>query len=206
MADRPSAGQEQQQDILSTLGKSQEAVVEAIKVWVETVQSITPKVPPAQVPGLDKLPKPEEVVANAYDFAEQLLAGQREFAEEVLRAMSPLMPGEHEQAQTGRRVSREGFVTTFLMSVDTHGIRFPYDLKSYLLQEVIKSDDEWTAGPVEASSLVSQAEAILREAFDKVIRQAMDAGSDEVSPELLDRVLHEVIEAKWRCPWPFYFC
>jgi hypothetical protein len=45
-------------------------------------------------PFADKLPKPEEVVANAYDFAEQLLASQRKFAEDVLKATAPLMPGQ----------------------------------------------------------------------------------------------------------------
>ena len=45
------------------------------------------------MPFADKLPKPEEVVASAYDFAEQLLASQRKFAEEVLKATSALMPG-----------------------------------------------------------------------------------------------------------------
>ena len=46
-----------------------------------------------QVPGADKLPKPEELVSSAYDFAEQLLASQRKFAEEVLKATGSLMPG-----------------------------------------------------------------------------------------------------------------
>jgi len=46
-----------------------------------------------QVPGADKLPKPEDVVASAYDFAEQLLASQRKFAEEVLKATAALLPG-----------------------------------------------------------------------------------------------------------------
>ena len=45
------------------------------------------------MPLADKLPKPEEVVASAYDFAEQLLASQRKFAEEVLKATSALTPG-----------------------------------------------------------------------------------------------------------------
>jgi hypothetical protein len=46
------------------------------------------------VPGADQLPKPEELVANAYDFAEQLLASQRKFAEEVVRATSALRRGD----------------------------------------------------------------------------------------------------------------
>jgi hypothetical protein len=41
------------------------------------------------VPYADKLPTPSEVVADAYDFAEQLLAAQRKFAEDVLQATAP---------------------------------------------------------------------------------------------------------------------
>lgn len=36
------------------------------------------------------LPQPEEIVASAYDFAEQLLATQRKSAEDVFRATAPL--------------------------------------------------------------------------------------------------------------------
>jgi len=91
MASTPT--QELQDEFLSTIRKSQETVIDAIRSWVETVQSITPKILAVQVPGADKLPKPEEVVASAYDFAEQLLASQRKFAEEVLKATTALMPG-----------------------------------------------------------------------------------------------------------------
>jgi hypothetical protein len=90
MANSPT--QDMQEELLSTIRKSQETVVDAIRTWVETVQSITPKIPSMQVPGVDKLPKPEEVVATAYDFAEQLLASQRRFAEEVLKATASLLP------------------------------------------------------------------------------------------------------------------
>ena len=91
MASTPT--QDLQDEFLNTVRKSQETVIDAAKTWVETVQSITPKIPSVQVPGADKLPKPEDVVASAYDFAEQLLAGQRKFAEEVLKATTSLMPG-----------------------------------------------------------------------------------------------------------------
>ena len=85
--------QDIQDEFLSTIRKSQETVIDAIKSWVETVQSITPKIPSVQVPGADKLPKPQDVVASAYDFAEQLLASQRKFAEEVLKTTTSLLPG-----------------------------------------------------------------------------------------------------------------
>jgi len=91
MASTPT--QDLQNEVLNTVRKSQESVIDAIKTWVETVQSITPKIPAVDMPFADKLPKPEEIVASAYDFAEQLLASQRKFAEEVLRATSSLTPG-----------------------------------------------------------------------------------------------------------------
>jgi hypothetical protein len=87
-------GQQLQEDMLAAIRKSQEIVIDSIKKWVETVQSITPKVPSVQVPGADQLPRPEELVANAYDFAEQLLASQRKFAEEVVKATSALRRGD----------------------------------------------------------------------------------------------------------------
>ena len=87
-------GQQVQDDILKTVQTSQEAVLDAVKAWADAVQSIKPKLPAVSPPFADKLPKPAEVVANAYDFAEQLLASQRKFAEDVLKATSPLMSGQ----------------------------------------------------------------------------------------------------------------
>ena len=81
MADVRTATQEFQGQILDTIRKSQEAVTDAIRTWAETVQSVTPSLPIPSVPLADKLPRPGELVSNAYDFAEQLLAAQRKFAE-----------------------------------------------------------------------------------------------------------------------------
>ena len=97
MASTPT--QDPQNEVLITVRKSQESVIDALKTWVETVQSITPKVPAVDMPFADKLPKPEEVVASAYDFAEQLLASQRKFAEEVLKATSSLTPGTQDSTK-----------------------------------------------------------------------------------------------------------
>jgi hypothetical protein len=91
MPESRTTSQEIQGEILDAVRKSQEAVVEAIKRWADAVQSLTPSIPVPNLPYADKLPKPEELVANAYDFAEQLLATQRSFAESVLSATKPLM-------------------------------------------------------------------------------------------------------------------
>jgi hypothetical protein len=97
MASTPT--QDLQNEVLNTVRKSQESVIDAIKTWVETVQSITPKVPAVDLPFADKLPRPEDVVASAYDFAEQLLASQRRFAEDVLKATSALIPGTEDSTK-----------------------------------------------------------------------------------------------------------
>ena len=50
------------------------------------------------MPFADRLPKPEDVVASGYDFAEQLLAIQRKFAEDLLQATEPLIPASAKRA------------------------------------------------------------------------------------------------------------
>jgi hypothetical protein len=100
MASNPA--QELQEEFLSATRKSQEIVLQAIKTWVETAQSLTPKVPSVNLPFADQLPKPADIVAGSYDFAEQVLANQRKFAEEILKATSPLLPGESKSGAAGK--------------------------------------------------------------------------------------------------------
>jgi hypothetical protein len=86
-----SVAQELTTEILNTISKSQSAVVDAIETWASAVQSIKPDLPELNLPFADKLPTPQGVVASAYNFAEQLLASQRKFAEDLLKATAPLL-------------------------------------------------------------------------------------------------------------------
>jgi hypothetical protein len=88
-----STQQELQDQFLSIVRKSQEIALEAIKSMVDTAATITPKIPSVDVPFADRLPKPQDVVASGYDFAEKLLSSQRKFADEVVKAAAPLLPG-----------------------------------------------------------------------------------------------------------------
>ena len=88
-----SAQQELQDQFLSIVTKSQEMALDAIKSMVDTVQTITPRIPTVDVPFADQLPKPQDVVASGYDFAQKLLTSQRKFADEVVKAAAPLLPG-----------------------------------------------------------------------------------------------------------------
>ena len=97
MSETHTMGRELQAETLDTIRKSQTAIVEAIQTWTSKVQALTPEMPELTMPFADQLPKPQELIANAYDFAEQLLASQRKFAEDVLKATSSLTGG-HDQA------------------------------------------------------------------------------------------------------------
>jgi hypothetical protein len=90
--------QELQDQFLSTVRKSQEIALEAIRTMVDTIQNITPKLPSVDMPFSDKLPTPHDVVASGYDFAEKLLTSQRKFADDVVKATAPLLPGKGESA------------------------------------------------------------------------------------------------------------
>ena len=85
--------QELQDQFLSMVRKGQEIALDVIKSMVDTIQTITPNIPSFDVPFADRLPKPQDVVAGGYDFAEKLLSSQRKFADEVVKAAAPLLPG-----------------------------------------------------------------------------------------------------------------
>jgi hypothetical protein len=93
--------QDVQDELLKVIRTSQETVVEAVKTWVETVKAVTPKVPTAQLPLAEKLPKPQDVVAGAYDLAEKLLSSQRQFAEDLVKVTAPLRAGSDTREEQG---------------------------------------------------------------------------------------------------------
>ena len=90
MTDTVTVGQELQDQILDAVRKSQDMAIEAIKTWTDALQPVTSAMPPVTLPLAGKLPKPQEFVGSAYNFAEQLLASQRKFAEDVFHVTAPL--------------------------------------------------------------------------------------------------------------------
>jgi hypothetical protein len=102
--------QDLQEEFLTSLRKGQKTIIGALRIWVDTVTTVTPrllpltdklpKLPNVTVPFAGKLPTPEETVDSAYDLAEQLLANQRKFADDVLALTIPLMSGRHKNGTT----------------------------------------------------------------------------------------------------------
>jgi hypothetical protein len=88
-----AATQELKDRFLSAIYESQEVTLHALKAWVEIAGYFTPQVSYARLPLPGRLPKAHDIVAGSFDFAEQLLASQRRFADDVLKVSSPLLPG-----------------------------------------------------------------------------------------------------------------
>ncbi len=84
---------ELEEQFLSIIREAQETALDAFKPMVEAVHYVIPMMPAVRVPFVGLLPTAREVVAAGYDFAEHLLADQRQFADEVFTATSLLQPG-----------------------------------------------------------------------------------------------------------------
>ena len=78
-----------QEQTLKSIRETQQAVVEAVKTWAEAVESSVPEIP--SHPLADELPSPNEIIQTSFEFAEQLLKAQRDFAESVLAASAPVL-------------------------------------------------------------------------------------------------------------------
>jgi hypothetical protein len=78
-----------QEQTLTAIRQSQQAVVEAVRTWANAVEKTLPETP--AVPFADQLPTPQEIVQTSFEFAEQLLKAQRDFAESVLAAAAPVL-------------------------------------------------------------------------------------------------------------------
>jgi hypothetical protein len=90
--------QELQTQVLDGIRKSQEAVIDGMRTWAETIQQLVPGTAQAAMPRTDQLPTPAEVVDSVFDFAAQLLNAQRELAHSVLGATTAI--GESAQKET----------------------------------------------------------------------------------------------------------
>lgn len=73
-----------QDQFLAALQSAQSAVLEGVRLWSGAVDGVVATDLLNSVPGLDKVPSPATYAALRMDFAEKLLAHQREFIEQLL--------------------------------------------------------------------------------------------------------------------------
>jgi hypothetical protein len=78
-----------QEQTLKTVRQGQQAIVEAVKAWSNAVEKTIPDIP--VLPYAEELPSAREIVQTNFQFAEQLLTAQREFAESIIDAAAPVL-------------------------------------------------------------------------------------------------------------------
>jgi hypothetical protein len=76
------------------------------------------------------------------------------------------------------------------------------EVRAYILEEVLRPDDEWEAGIRAERIDPEKTHRILTDSFHEAKEhvQDQDVGSEVRS------VFYEVIYNRWRCPFPFHFC
>ncbi len=79
-----------QETTLKALRQSQAATVDIVETWAKAVQNSALDIP--AIPVASAMPTPEELIKTSYDFAGQVLAAQREFAEKLVTALAPAIP------------------------------------------------------------------------------------------------------------------
>lgn len=94
MTNPQEIGQKVQDQALDAVRKTQDAVVEAVTTWTEAANKLTAQLPDfvknAEVPNFAKqFPTAAEVIDSNFDFAQQLLANQRDFAQRIVAATQP---------------------------------------------------------------------------------------------------------------------
>ena len=91
-----SATDDLQVQVLDTIRKGQEAVVDGLRSWTEAAEQFVPRTATAW-PGAERYPSPAELVDTAYDFAAELLKAQREFFHKAIEVTTPLYERIEEQ-------------------------------------------------------------------------------------------------------------
>jgi hypothetical protein len=94
-----------QEQTLKTVRQSQQAIVEAVKAWANAVEKTIPDTP--ALPFSDELPHPKEIVQTSFEFADQLLKAQQQFAESIVEAAAPVLGKSAGPAKSGGKVQAD---------------------------------------------------------------------------------------------------
>ena len=108
MSKAQEIGQKVQGQTLDAVRKTQDAVVEAVTAWTETADKI-----PGYARFTKQFPAATEVIDSNFDFAQQILTSQRDFAARIVAATAPNAPrhraeGDRAEGHRAEGVRAEG--------------------------------------------------------------------------------------------------
>jgi hypothetical protein len=97
MSNPQEIGQKAQEQALDTVRKTQDAVIEAVTAWTEAANKLTAQLPdfvkgyelPEFADFTKQFPTASEVIDSNFNFAQQVLTMQRDFAQRIIAAAKP---------------------------------------------------------------------------------------------------------------------
>ncbi len=84
----PAMAQKFREQLVSTVQQGHKLAIDATENWVKAV-SVLPAVDLPKIPGMPKLPSMEAATMYTFDVAADLLSAQREFALQMMNAITP---------------------------------------------------------------------------------------------------------------------
>jgi len=82
--------EEMEREVFDVVREAEESILRAGRAWAKAVDDALPV----------RLPVLHQVVKGAFDFSEQVLAAQREFAQAMLKATRPVAKSAHRAPAT----------------------------------------------------------------------------------------------------------
>ncbi len=92
-----------QDKVLDSVRVSQKAVVESVRSWSETMETVFSRLP--EFSFADNQVRPTEAFERALGFSEKVLATQRDFAAQLLEAAIPAAKAGASASQAARNVT-----------------------------------------------------------------------------------------------------
>ena len=105
MATTKTATDDLQGQVIDTIRKGQEAVVDGLRSWTEAAEQFVPRTATAW-PGAERYPSPTVLVDTAYDFAAELLKAQRDFLHKAIQVTTPLYERIEEEGTKAARSAK----------------------------------------------------------------------------------------------------
>jgi hypothetical protein len=102
--------------------------------------------------------------------------------------------------------SRGDFVDYVVGSFASNRMPVESDVVAYIREEVFVDDKEWEQGVRSGRIDVEKTHAILTEALEATAELADRVGRPTVDMDLAPRTFIEVVEGRWKCPYPFLLC
>jgi hypothetical protein len=77
-----------QEQVLQAIKRSQDATLQIVSAWSESVAKLVPHLPEMpKLPLVDAMPKPGELSDKFFDFAQKLMESQQEFVKKLIDAL-----------------------------------------------------------------------------------------------------------------------